>query len=327
MGWTWQTIGAAAAAGKLLGLNSVQMANALGQAFMSCPIYIDIPKQNRPFYEDGTPANSHRYQLSGACTEAGINAALLAADGWVAQRDVFDEGSEFWKSFSALGCDWDLMYGGLGDRWFIEETSIKPYPFCRFAHSSLDQFIGMVRDLGLDADAIDSVVVRTPPFRQLEEIITNRMVDEPLKLFVSLPTAMALIAEGVTPGPRWWKEDLQSERIRKFTDKVECEVVPELAPVMAQQLNESGYFLRIPTEVVIVVDGVEHRRSGEHAFGDAFAPGFAMADTDVADKARAFLEDQLPQDRIEALIANALKLDAAESLDDFVSTWVGSAGH
>jgi 2-methylcitrate dehydratase PrpD len=43
--------------------------------------------------------------MCGPAAEAAINAALLASYGWVAQTDVLDEGSEFWRSYGAVGCD------------------------------------------------------------------------------------------------------------------------------------------------------------------------------------------------------------------------------
>jgi 2-methylcitrate dehydratase PrpD len=303
-GWSWMTFGAAAAAAKLLGLDRTQIANALGQAYVTSPVVYSIPKQNEPFYEHGRPANWHRYQMSGAATEAGINAALLARGGFSAQRDIFDEDGGFWRSFGTVGCDWELMYAGLGERWYIAETAIKPYPFCRFGHAALDVFTGIVTTNGLTAEAIDEVVVRIPPFEQLQQIVENVEVEEPLKLFVSLPTAFALIVDRVPPGPKWWKVDVTSPQLRAFAHKVRCEINREWSSTMAEQLAADGLFRRIPTEVIVRSAGGEYSGYAESARGDSFEPEFAMTDAELADKVRRFTEGFLPPDKAEALIAS-----------------------
>jgi hypothetical protein len=48
-------------------------------------------------------------------------------------------------------------------------------------------FTAIVAEHNLTADVVDEVVVRIPPFEQLQQIVENVEVEEPLKLFVSLP--------------------------------------------------------------------------------------------------------------------------------------------
>jgi len=307
-GWSWMSFGAAAAAAKLLGLDHHQMANALGQAYVTSPVVYSIPKQNEPFYEHGRPANWHRYQMSGASTEAGINAALLARSGFSAQRDVLDEGSSFWQSFGVVGCDWDLIYGEIGERWFIAETAIKPYPFCRFGHAALDVFTALVADNDIARESIDEVVVRIPPFEQLRQIVENVEVEEPLKLFVSLPTAFSFVVDRIPPGPRWWKVDVTSERVRSFAHKVRCEINPDWSSQMAEQLAADELFRRIPTEVVVRTADAEYRGYAESARGDAWEPQYAMTDSQLAEKVRRFTADFLPAQKVEALISSVLAL-------------------
>src|SRR2546423_11242219 len=137
------------------------MTHAVAKTYVTTPAIFDVRRAVRPHYLTGVPAPWHKYQVSGPAAEAGINAALLAAEGFIAQTDVFDEGTEFWRSFGATGCNWDLMYGDLGRRWFIAETSIKPYPFCRFFHTGLDQFGKILSEEHLSAGDIERVIVRT----------------------------------------------------------------------------------------------------------------------------------------------------------------------
>jgi len=308
-GFSWMSLGATVAASMLLNLDESQTARALGQAFVTTPVSYDIPKQNRAFYVHGMPANWHRYQVSGASTEVGINAALLAKDGFVAQDDVLDEGSNFWQSFGFAGCDWDTMYTGLGDHWYISDCSIKPYPFCRFGHPALDLFGSILNDNNLSAADIDSVTVRIPPFEQLRELTENIEIDEPLKLFVSLPSAFALMALRIPAGPRWWKVDFTAPEIRSLAHRVHCVVDTAFSDVMTEQLNSNGSFLRIPTEVTVTTTaGVSIPAFAEYAAGTPQISGYAMTDDELADKVRRFAGDALPNS-VEELIEVCMHLE------------------
>lgn len=321
-GFSWMSFGVAVAASMLLGLDEDQTARAIGQAFVTTPVSYDIPTQNRPFYVHGMPANWHRYQASGASTEVGINAALLAQDGFIAQDDVLDEGSKFWVSFGFAGCDWDTMYSGLGDHWYVTDCSIKLYPFCRFGHSALDLFGRIVAENALTAADIESVTVRIPPFEQLRELAENVEVDEPLKLFVSLPSAMALMAQGIPAGPKWWQVDLTSSEIRDFAHRVHTVVDDAFSEVMSEQLNSNGSFLRIPTEVTVTTTaGDAIAAFAEYSIGTPQIPDYAMTDEQLAEKVRRFAGDYLP-DSVEELIAACMHLEQYADLKALASATV-----
>jgi 2-methylcitrate dehydratase PrpD len=315
-GWSWMSLGAAAAAAKLLGLDGDRLAHTLGQAFVTTPIVFDVLGAMRPSYEPGQVPNWHKYQLCGPYAEAGINAALLAAEGWVAQPDVFDEGSEFWRSFGAVGCNWDLMYNDLGSRWFIEETSIKPYPSCRSGHPALDLLSGIVREHDLSPDDIDCITLRMPPFAHVQALGENVAVDHPLKLMANLSMVCALVAAGVPAGPRWWHADLSDPGLRSLAGRVKFELNHEWGSIMAEQLQAAGggWVRKIPTEVIVRAGPTEYTGYDEYAVGDQFEPSHAMSDADVADKVRRFTEGLLSPAKTEALIDAVLGLENAADL-------------
>jgi 2-methylcitrate dehydratase PrpD len=314
-GWSWMTFGAAATAGRLLRLDESQMACAIGQALVTTPVSFDILKHIKPIWTDGVPANWHRYQMCGAMAAAAIDAAVLASYGWVAQGDIFDEGSEFWRSFGAIGCNWDALYADLGKRWYIAECSIKPYPFCRFGHAALDIVSNIVATQGLAAQDIESVLLRVAPHELSEMLVKLAVVDEGLKLMLSLPTAIALVALGIPSGPKWFNADLRSERVRSIARRVRYEVNDEWGRTLLDQQQGDGFFRRIPTEVIVhTKSGRQHRGFAEYAHGDPWAPGFEMSDDQLADKARRYLDDILPAPKIEALISAVLSLDEARDV-------------
>ena len=311
-GWSWMSFGAAAAAGRLLGLDPVRMARALGQAYVTTPVVYDVIQANAPLYVYGQPAYWHRYQMSGAAAEAGVNAALLAADGFVARTDIFDEGSNFYRSFCASDFDWDFMYSGLGERWFITETSMKRWPSCRLGHAALDLFDQIISEQSLAPEEIDGILVRVSPNQTVGQLTENTRIEDPLKIVMSLPTAYGLIANRVPPGPRWW-DDVEAPHIRAIADKITCEVNEDWREIVVSQVTSDGIFRRMPFEVVVRARGSEYRASTEYAFGDPWADGFKMSDDQLIEKARIFTDGFLPKDKTDELIDVVMKLEQTDA--------------
>jgi 2-methylcitrate dehydratase PrpD len=307
-GWSWASFGAAAAAGRLLGLDHEQMARAIGQAYVMSPLTYDVAAANAPLYEFGKQPNWHRYQMSGLSAEAGVNAALLARDGFVAMTDVLDAGSAFWRSFCAVGCNFEFIYADLGRRWFIEETSMKRWPACRFGNTALDLFDDIVVQHDLAPGDITQISVTISPNEIMRLLTENIHIDDPLKLVMSLPTAFGLIAARIPPGPQWWA-DIGDEERRRTAAKVRCTVNAKWAGVLSEQVLADGFFRQVPTEVVVDTASGRYERYAEYAFGDPWAAGFEMSDEVLFDKVRAFCGAFLPAPTIEKLIGSVMSLD------------------
>ncbi|NGP09746.1 MmgE/PrpD family protein, partial [Rhodococcus sp. 14C212] len=309
-GFSWMSVGAAGTVGRLLGLDASQIARAFGQAFTTTPVYFDIQKHLRSLGREGVPASWHKYQMSGAYAAAGLDAAQLVSYGWVAQDDVFDEGGTFWQSFASPGVDWEALYGGLGTRWYITETSFKWYPFCRFGHQGLDIFSGIVEENALAADDIAEVVQRIIPDQLARTLATTTYADEGLKLMASMPTALSLIAHRVPPGPRWFDDAvLNRPEVRRFAERVTAEVVDEWGPSVAEQLETEGFFAKVPTEIIVRTrSGAEFSGRAEYAHGDPWTSEHAFDYERIADKARLYLDGILPAQQIEDLIGACREL-------------------
>lgn len=311
-GYGWMALGAAATSARLLGLPPLETARALGQAHVTSPVSFDVVGHHRHFWTDGARAHWHKYQLGGAAAEAGVNAAILASHGWVGESEVLDEGSPFWRSYGALDCEWDVLRDGIGTRWHVEQCALKPYPFCRFGHAALDLFSDMVRDQQLTPGDIVDMLVRVAPLELSETLLKLTVVDEGLKLLWSEPTALALVAHGIPPGPRWYHADLTDRSIRDVARRIRYEVNRDWGPMLVEQQQGDGHFRRLPAEVTVWTrSGAVLTAFTEYAVGDPWAPGFAMTDQQLAEKARGYLAGILPAERIEALIDATMRLDEA----------------
>ena len=131
--------GAAAASGKLLGLNVEQMVNALGIAFSQAA-------GNRQCILDG--ALTKRLQ-AGQAASSGVLAALLAAEGFTGAHDIFLGRFGFFELYQSGGHDPAKLVEDLGKEFRGDLLSFKPYACGRPQHAILDAAIAARNQLDL----------------------------------------------------------------------------------------------------------------------------------------------------------------------------------
>jgi 2-methylcitrate dehydratase PrpD len=262
----------------------------------------------------------HKYAMYGAVAEAGVNAALLAKEGFLADDKALDRDGTSYRAFGASKWDPDLLVEGLGSRWLIAETSIKRYPFCRYAAGAIDLFDRIVRDEDLVAADIEEVVVTVPPFKFLQFIADMPLPSQPFEIMVSLRYAYALIAAGVPAGPAWWDQaNVDDPAHRAFAAKIRSAVNPEWRSVMVDQIAAEGYFREIPISLEVrTTAGIAITATSSYAKGDPWGPGSAMTDDELSTKVRDFTTPALGPDRAERLIDAGYSLAGAANLEAFV---------
>ena len=131
--------GAAAASGKLLGLNVEQMVNALGIAFSQSA-------GNRQCIVDG--ALTKRLQ-AGQAASSGVLAALLAGEGFTGAHNIFLGRFGFFELYQPDGHDPAKLLEDLGTQFRGDQLSFKPYACGRPQHAILDAAIAARDQLGL----------------------------------------------------------------------------------------------------------------------------------------------------------------------------------
>jgi len=120
--------GAAAAAGKILGLDAEKMPNALGIAYSQAA-------GNVQCVLDG--ALTKRIQ-AGFAAQGGVVAALLAQKGVTGAREILQGRFGLYNVYQRGDLILEPLIGGLGENFAVENLSFKPYPCCRFIHSTID---------------------------------------------------------------------------------------------------------------------------------------------------------------------------------------------
>jgi 2-methylcitrate dehydratase PrpD len=141
--------GAAAAAGKLLGLTVEQMVNALGIAFSQAA-------GNRQCIVDG--ALTKRLQ-AGQAAGSGVFAASLAAEGFTGAQNIFLGRFGFLELYQPNGHDVARLVARLGREFRGDELSFKPHACGRPQHAILDAAIAVRNQLGLETTADVSGIV------------------------------------------------------------------------------------------------------------------------------------------------------------------------
>ena len=140
--------GAAAGAGRVLGLTHDQMINALGLA------YAQTAGNGQATLDGG---ETKRMQ-AGLAARGGLLSALLARGGVTAARRVLEGPRGYYSVYHAGAYDGTKITEGLTDTYEVAALSLKPYPCCRWTHAAIEAAFEL-RGSGVDPSAIDRVDV------------------------------------------------------------------------------------------------------------------------------------------------------------------------
>ena len=101
------------------------------------------------------------FDFSGMGARNGVTAAIMAQMGFSGVWDVFD-GEH--NALMALSADPkpEEMVAGLGSRYFVTETAIKPFSVGYPIQAPLDAFLTLHREHRLSVDNVERIVVRLP---------------------------------------------------------------------------------------------------------------------------------------------------------------------
>jgi 2-methylcitrate dehydratase PrpD len=154
-GWdtpgTVDKFGSVAIAARLMGLNEYQVIQAWGI------VLNQLAGSFQPIHDA-----RHAFKLAqGLAARDGIIAAEMAAAGWTSAKDPL-QGR---YGYFALYCkenDPSWLTRDLG-KAFYGDCTFKPYPACRFVHSTIDCGLELVRANDFNADDIESATINVAP--------------------------------------------------------------------------------------------------------------------------------------------------------------------
>lgn len=274
--------GAAAAAGRLLGLDETAMGHAFGIVSKSAPVHFTWGNEGAfsGYFDSTTVPGLHKYGMYGVLARTGVEATYLARAGYTAAPKPFGAGAEFWKSFGADGFDYDLIFKAPALGWWVQHAALKPWPTCRFGHVALSLFDEVLKESDFGIDEITGLEVTIPSFPFLQLMGDTKAPDIPEKLVFSFPMALAALASGAAPGPRWWSPEVFDDvTVRRIADVTVVRSDSELAELMRAELREHKGYYSIPTRLTVTARGSQFTSSGARAKGD---PALNEADGDMS---------------------------------------------
>jgi 2-methylcitrate dehydratase PrpD len=147
------TFGSSAAAGKLLGLDGRELANALGYAANFSSGLLEC-------WHEGT--TEYAFQ-SGVSAQNGIMAALIAAEGGSAAKTTLEGKNGFFRAFGANQSQLDDIVDQLGEKYEIHDVVFRKFPGDFFNQPVIETFLSIMEDHRLREEEIDIIRVRLDP--------------------------------------------------------------------------------------------------------------------------------------------------------------------
>ena len=141
------TMGAAAAAAKLLGLDVEKTRMALGIAGSEAAgLRRNFGTMTKPFHP-------------GQASRNGVIAAKLAAKGFTSDPDIIEGRQGYADNFGGEKCHIPSMTKFLGKLYYLEEegTRIKPWPCCGGNHQTLTNWLPYIKEKKLKAEDVELI--------------------------------------------------------------------------------------------------------------------------------------------------------------------------
>jgi 2-methylcitrate dehydratase PrpD len=291
VGWhitgTAGVFGAAAAAGKLLGLPEQQMVWALGiAATQSSGVREMFGTMCKPFH----PGNAARN---------GLIAALLAQRGFTSSEQAIEAKRGFANVLST-GFRTEEIEQRLGETWELSLNTYKPFACGIVIHPTIDACIQLRAKHGFEIDEVEAVEAKVHPL--VLELTGKKTPQAGLegKFSVYHSAAVALI-HGAAGEAEYSDACVRDPRVVALRDRVRAEVDRALHEDQARVTIRLKGGRTVETFV-------------EHAIGSLARP---MSDSDLEAKFRALAGAVLPRPQVERLIAlcwDIAKLGSAAEL-------------
>lgn len=144
---------AGAIAGRILGLNSSQMWNALGHAF----------NRSGGSFQGTIDGSIAARVLQGAASQGGIMSAQLAQRGVTGPRNFLEGVYGYFHLYAEDKYDPKAVAGELGKRFELNKTFLKKYPSCGTTSASIDAILELVEEKSVTPEELAEIKVTLTP--------------------------------------------------------------------------------------------------------------------------------------------------------------------
>ena len=214
-------LGAAMGAGTAMGLNRQQLAMAMGVAGSFSSGIIE-------FLTDGTWTKRLH---PGWAAQSGVRAAVIAQQGFLAPRTIFEGGHNFFRAFAPTATpDYSHITEGLGETFYMERIAFKPYACGTMIHPYIDCMIRL-SEQSIQAEDIDSIRCPTGEglvHRLWEPLAAKHAPPSGYAGKFSMPFCMAVgFFERDAGLEQFTDEKVRDPRILDLASKISYEIDPE----------------------------------------------------------------------------------------------------
>ena len=256
-------LAAAAAVGRLLGLDADQMLHAFGSAGTQAGGLWE-------FLRDA--ADSKQLHTATAAAD-GMMAAYLAKDGFTGARRIL-EGLQGMAAGMSTDADPAKLTDRLGSRWATAETSFKFHASCRHTHPAADALLQVMKANSLRADQIAGITARVHQGAiDVLGPVTDPQTVHQAKF--SMGTVLGLIGECGEAGLVEFDEKFKDPGVVAVREKTKMVLDPEVDTAYPQRW--------IGKVSVKTVDGREFDGRVDEPKGD---PGNTLSRPELEHKAR-----------------------------------------
>ena len=236
-GWhctaTLGTIGAAAAAARILGLDADAAAHALGIAASEASgVKENFGTMVKPLH-------------AGLAARNGIVAAQLARAGMIASAAAIDGPQGMLAAMDSERASLDDAAGDLGARWEIVDTGItvKLYPSCAGTHPTLDALFDLRRRHNFTAADVEAIEIGVDPI--VPTILIHDRPATGLEAKFSMPfCAAAAIVRGSVGIETFTDAGLRDPEVLDVQSRVRMRVDPSIDP-SAPPLTQARVSVRL----------------------------------------------------------------------------------
>ena len=310
VGHSAATLGAAAGAGKILGLDKERLANAIAVAGYICP-----PNTARKFF-DTTPVRMSKYGLHGWGAQGGVTASLLAEMGYEGDTDLFEGDHGFWRYIGKNRGEWstERTLEGIGIKW-LTNINYKQYPCGYCIAGALDKFIQIIEKNDLQPEDITSVKAQPHPLVQFNFRTGNKLTSQDDYMANGL-YLMACAVHRINTS-RWHDQDVkQDPKIKKFMEELDYTVVvDEKDFVRSKSEDPRNYQSRIE----VVAKGKTFREEAPHPKGGWFSEELRNTDEELVKKFFDNASKIISPDKARSAAQKILDLEKMEKISDMMN--------
>ncbi len=277
------TFGAAAAAGKLFGLEIDQWSNAFGLCGSQSSGIIE-------YLADGTWTKRLH---PGWSAHGGVIAVLLAQEGFRGPATVFEGQHGFYRSFGGPGEYEFAKISQLGREWEIPRLTFKSYPCGSISHPYMDCALRLKQKHAVNPERVVEVICRTaegPVHRLWEPLEGKQRPTSSYGAKFSLPYSIAvMLVQGKAGLQEFSDEAIHDPRILNLAKKVRYEI----DPTIDYPRHFSGHVKIVLDDGRVLEENQAHPRGG---FEEPLPP------EEIKAKFRANARLALPHRKVDAII-------------------------